>query len=71
MLPLNETTSCNTKLRPSRRSALGSVSNKDETCKTQKTVVSEAGARAKLTFAREESNNNTVPLSQQTATFIS
>lgn len=49
--------------------AVGSVS-KDEACKTQKTVVSEAGARVKLAFAREESNSNTVPLSQQTATFI-
>ena len=53
------------------RSAVGSVSNKDEACKTQKTVVSEAGARAELTFAREESNSNTIPLSQQTAKFIS
>lgn len=52
-------------------SGVGSVSNKDEACKTQKTVVSEAGARVKSTFAREESNSNTVPLSHKTAKCIS
>lgn len=51
-------------------SAVGSVSNKGEPCKIQKRAVSEAGARVKLTFARDKSNSDTVSRSQTTAKFF-
>ena len=49
------------------------VSNKDGACKTQKADVPKAGARVKLTFAREEKKERkkeTLPLLQQRAKLI-
>lgn len=51
-------------------SATQLVSNKDRACKTQKADVSKAGARVKLTFAREE-EKETLLLFQQRAKLIS